>query len=88
MGTGKKVTASGIRELLKTQEYRCYLSGRELTPSTASLDHRVPISKGGAHDIDNLGVVDYHVNIAKGTLTIDEFISMCRDVVRHQDARQ
>lgn len=87
MDSKRKVTASAIRELLTSQNYLCYLSGRELTPLTASLDHKDPISKGGSHDMDNIGIVDYRVNLAKGTLTIDEFIEMCRDVVRHQDAK-
>jgi hypothetical protein len=88
MEAKKNITGTHVRELLNKQGYRCYLSGRELTPSTASLDHKLTISKGGAHDIENIGVVDYRVNLAKGTMTIDEFILMCRDVVQHQDSKQ
>ena len=69
--------------LIEKQQYRCALSGRKLTPETASLDHVVPLSRGGKHDISNLQVLEHQVNTAKGTLTMDEFISLCEDVIRH-----
>lgn len=78
------VTGKQIMELIETQQYRCALSGRELTPETASLDHVIPLSRGGKHDISNLQVLDHQVNAAKGTMTMEEFTAMCGDVVaRH-----
>jgi hypothetical protein len=35
--------------------------------------------------LENLWVVDHRINLAKGTLTLEEFITMCREVVRHHD---
>jgi len=78
------VTATEIMKLLERQQFRCALSGRELTPATASLDHIVPLAKGGSHTIDNLWVVDQQINIAKGTLPLDEFLRVCAEVIRHQ----
>ena len=78
------VTATEIMKLLERQQFRCALSGRELTPAIASLDHIVPLAKGGSHTIDNLWVVDQQVNVAKGTMTLDEFLQVCSDVIRHQ----
>ncbi len=86
MQTNRKVTTSQIKKLIESQSYRCALSNRELTPETASLDHKQPISRGGTHEIANLWVVSHLVNTAKGSLTVEEFISMCRDVVRHQES--
>lgn len=80
------VTAKQILGLIEKQGYRCALSGRQLTPETASLDHIEPLSRGGTHDISNLQVVEYQVNTAKGTLTVAEFLQLCQDVVRHQTA--
>lgn len=82
------VTATEIMKLLERQQFRCALSGRELTPATASLDHIVPLAKGGFHTIDNLWVVDQQVNVAKGTLTLDEFLRVCAEVIRHQQDNQ
>ena len=81
----QKVTRHGLRDLLKSQGYCCGLTGRKLSPQTASLDHIVPVGRGGRHDMSNLQVLDVCVNAAKGTLTQAEFISICRDVVAHID---
>lgn len=77
------VTGKQILELIERQNYRCALSGRKLTPETASLDHVVPLSRGGKHDISNLQVLDFRVNAAKGTLTIEEFTTLCGEVIEH-----
>lgn len=86
MQTKRSVTTSQIKKLIESQNYRCALTNRKLTPETASLDHKQPISRGGTHEVANLWVVEHFVNTAKGSLTVEEFVSMCRDVVRHQDA--
>lgn len=74
------ITAKRLHELLESQEYRCALSGRELTPQTAALDHIKPLSSGGGNAISNAQIVQYDVNRAKGDMANDEFIAMCRDV--------
>lgn len=57
------------------------MTGRELTPETASLDHDVPSSRGGTDTIGNAQIVLTVVNQAKGTMTSEEFIQLCKDVV-------
>ncbi|MCI0333667.1 MAG: HNH endonuclease [Planctomycetes bacterium] len=79
------VTSKMIMNLVEQQDFRCAISGRELTPQTASLDHILPLSRGGEHGINNVWVVDHQVNSAKGTMTCDEFVTMCRDVATHQE---
>lgn len=39
----------------------------------ASLDHRIPKSRGGSRTIANLDWVDYNVNVAKADMLPDEF---------------
>jgi 5-methylcytosine-specific restriction endonuclease McrA len=85
MAKRKNITARQVIDLLKRQGYRCAISGRQLTPETASLDHIVPLGRGGEHGIANVCIVDHRVNIAKGTMTLEEFVSLCRDVVECQD---
>jgi len=77
------VQVQGILRLVKQQQYRCALTGRELTPETAALDHIVPVSRGGEQRIENAQVLHKEVNRAKGTLTNEEFIALCREVVAH-----
>lgn len=83
-----KITKSGVLRLLERQKYRCCLTGWELTPHNASLDHRQPVSRGGTHTLSNAQALHEDVNRAKGTLTNEEFIELCRAVVRHADQQQ
>lgn len=80
----KAVTAKQILELVERQQYRCALSGRTLTPETASLDHIVPLNRGGPHEIANLWILEHSVNRAKGTQLVSEFLAMCKDIVNTQ----
>ena len=76
-----RVTAKRLLELLKRQDYRCALSGVELTPETASADHIVPVQRGGTHSLENIQIVDHKANVAKSTMTMEEFVALCRRVV-------
>lgn len=79
------VTNEGIARLLEVQAYRCALTGRPLQPEDASLDHIVPVSRGGPHRMENVQVLHTAVNRAKAALTTAEFISLCREVVTWAD---
>ena len=76
------VSTTNVMALLAYQDYRCALTGRELTPEMAALDHIVPIRRDGEHAIENTQVLHKDVNRAKGSLTSEEFIGMCREVVQ------
>jgi len=78
-------TSRQLRKLIDKQCYRCALTGRNLTPETAFVDHVTPVSSGGSSAIENLQVVHADVNEAKGTMTQEEFIQLCRDVVAWVD---
>lgn len=82
------VNTQAVLELLERQQRRCALTGRGLTPESASLDHIVPVCRGGEHRIQNTQVLERSVNRAKGTLTNDEFIELCGEVWRHALARK
>jgi 5-methylcytosine-specific restriction endonuclease McrA len=73
-------TTSRLMQLIEDQEYRCALSGVELTPEEAALDHKVPVSNGGSDELHNLHWVSNDINRAKGTMSNDEFIQMCKRV--------
>ena len=80
------VSVGNVLRLLEQQRYCCALTGRKLTPQTAAIDHIVPIRCSGEHSIANAQVLHKDVNRAKGSLTSEEFIGMCREVVRWSDA--
>lgn len=77
------VTTANVLRLLAWQKYRCALTGRTLTPETASLDHIVPVRSGGEHRIENTQVLHKDVNKAKTTMTSAKFIQLCVEVVRY-----
>jgi 5-methylcytosine-specific restriction endonuclease McrA len=52
----------------------------------AALDHIVPVRCGGELVIENTQVLHKDVNRAKGSLTNDQFIQLCREVVEHASA--
>lgn len=80
------VTAKELRALLEKQNYRCALTGVELTPETTQLDHRVPLSRGGNSELDNFQWLHSTVNQAKNAATNEEFIAMCERVIAHSKA--
>lgn len=72
-----------VLQLVANQQFRCALTGRALTPDLAALDHKMPVCRGGEHRIENAQVLHKDVNRAKGALTNEEFISLCREVVTY-----
>ena len=53
--------------------YTCGWCGETLTPSTLSVDHAIPASRGGNSGIRNLMLVHKLDNRRKGELTIGEY---------------
>jgi 5-methylcytosine-specific restriction endonuclease McrA len=82
-----KITRKSLLELIQGQGFKCALTGRELEPDFASVDHKIPISAGGQHSMENLWVLHADVNRAKNTMDVDQFVSMCREVVAHYGAK-
>ena len=78
-----KVTIKDLMQLVETQDFKCALTGLEITPKRSSLDHKNPRSLGGDDDVENLEVVLPMVNRAKTNMTVSQFVSMCHAVARH-----
>ncbi len=66
---------------------RCYLTGRQINlnlPNSFHFDHIKPVSKGGDNSLENLGVACKEANMAKHNLTLNEFISLCIEILTFQ----
>lgn len=65
---------------------RCYLTGQPIDiykPRTYHFDHIIPASRGGQNTLDNLALVTKEANLAKGAMTNEEFIALCKSVIKH-----
>jgi hypothetical protein len=71
------------KNLLEAQGYRCLYTGRALVPGlNASIDHIKPKSRfpNLISSVKNIEWVDFAVNIAKGDMTKEEFIDLCKSI--------
>jgi 5-methylcytosine-specific restriction endonuclease McrA len=66
----------------------CYLTGDPIdpdVPASFEFDHIHPRSRGGLNVIENLGFTTREANRAKGNMTLEEFVTLCRKVVKNFD---
>lgn len=54
---------------------RCHLCGAFPSPSDLTLDHIVPLAKGGSHTYENLAVACLSCNCAKGARSLVEGVT-------------
>ncbi len=52
--------------------WRCHLCGRKTTRRTASIDHIVPLSKGGTHEYANCQTAHLKCNMSKGAKVLGQ----------------
>ncbi len=76
------VTGNALFALVKGKGFRCALSGVEMQPDDASVDHVVPLSKGGEHSMNNIAIIHMVVNRMKGDMNHAEFIRWCTLIAR------
>ena len=83
----KQYTCADVVEKIGNKPV-CYLTGKKINlnkPSEYTLDHRVPASKGGKNELENLEICSYEANQAKSDLSLDEFYKLCEDVLSWRD---
>ncbi len=71
-----------LLELWDAQEKKCAITGIELIPGkTASIDHIVPLCKGGTNDKSNLRFVHVSMNAFKNDLDEEEFYLLLEELI-------
>ena len=60
------------REVIERDGRTCYLCQRVLTPRDVTLDHVIPLARGGSHTTDNLRVCCMPCNSHKGKRLLSE----------------
>jgi 5-methylcytosine-specific restriction endonuclease McrA len=62
-----------VEEIISRDGMVCYLCGKELGDDALSLDHVIPLRRGGTHTPENLRIACRSCNSRKGSLLLDEF---------------
>jgi len=63
----------------------CYLCNTDIDyqdPSSFHFDHKVPVSRGGTNELENLGIACSVCNYAKRDMLVDEFLAMCERITK------
>lgn len=62
---GGEHTAADIRLLMKSQQGLCWWCGKPVDPKKYHVDHRIPLSRGGSNNPDNLCITCPTCNLSK-----------------------
>lgn len=85
--TPYKFKAADFYTLLEKQEYRCSLTGRELTPENCIAAHIVPLRRGGVHEPDNIYLIVDEAAQIKRSLMDSELLELCRDILTNLESK-
>lgn len=80
----KIATTEEVYAKLRSNQFKCALTGWQLTPEKFVIDHIQALADGGSNTIDNLECVHPLVNRAKGTMGKAQFVQMCVAVAEWQ----
>lgn len=73
------VTLEEWLEVLRRHNFRCVYCGIVLTKQNRSMDHKIPLIRGGNNEIENLVPACFKCNVRKSRMTYDEFMSYRAD---------
>lgn len=76
-----KLTSFDLWKIAKYQKLICPVSGYKLTKHNTSVDHIIPISKGGTNHPSNIRLVDRTINLMILAQSDAEFFKICLHVV-------
>ena len=80
---GDRSLGPALMESFDKQGGRCIYTGVNLIMGdNATLDHKVPKSRGGSDSIENIQWVTRTINQMKTDMTHEEFVQMCLTVTK------
>lgn len=79
-----KLKAGHIRTLLQKQNFKCYVSGIELTYENVEIEHIQPLTKGGKHELENLCLIDKSLRELKRLNTKKEILELCKVIIAYE----
>ncbi|WP_061221723.1 HNH endonuclease [Leptospira borgpetersenii] len=76
--------AENFYKLLNQQKGKCYLTGRELYPVDALVEHIVPLRKGGEHEFKNTCLIISPLSKLKRYYTEEEIVHISADIIKNK----
>ena len=77
------LTPNDVLNCLKRSDFRCYYCSEPINSKLWHLEHITPLSKGGLNNSLNIASSCKTCNLMKGSLQINEFISKCYKIIKH-----
>lgn len=62
---------------------RCYLCGQPIDFKDLTIDHEVPLHRGGTNEFSNLQLACHRCNCAKGYMTLEELLETICQIVKY-----
>lgn len=87
MANEYKFNAKDFYRILDTQNKRCRLTGRELTPENTNAEHILPLRKGGSHEFKNVCLIVEPLSKLKRYYTEDEIIQLAADIISFRGSK-
>ena len=83
MSERRKFTDYEKKTIYANGNGRCGICGKPINYSAKTVDHKIPLSKGGTNGFDNLQPACLTCNLLKGSLTMPELINQVNGILRH-----
>lgn len=74
LGNGGSFTEEEFTGLCKQYDWQCAYCGCTLTPETVTVDHKIPVSRGGSSNIENIAPACGRCNSSKRAATAEEYM--------------
>lgn len=73
LGAIGKITSHDVSKALETQKCRCFYCGCDVSGGVHTVDHLIPLSRGGTNLPDNIAIACKKCNTVKGAKTPEEY---------------
>lgn len=82
-----QLTALDLWKIAKRQKLKCALTGVKLDSYNISLDHIIPISRGGTNEPSNIQLIQADINSVKFNFLMPELIEIVKSILKHCDPK-
>lgn len=79
-----KFFARDFWNLMKEQDYKCALTGRELTPDNTEVELRVPFKSVGRTEFSNHYIVVRQLAYTARHVSEEEIVELAADIIRYR----